>query len=91
VKVTIIATGFGGAVMEPPVQVLPREQFFAERAGGGDPESEVPPGTGVTVASAAPTPIPEPTPEPEPVPEPEPEFEDELDVPAYLRQGKSLS
>ncbi len=91
VKVTIIATGFGGAVMEPPVQVLPREQFFAERAGGGDPESEVPPGTGVTVATAAPTPIPEPTPEPEPVPEPEPEFEDELDVPAYLRQGKSLS
>lgn len=84
VKVTIIATGFGGTIMEPPVQVLPREEFFAERAAGSDPTQNVPQGT---VAAAVPTPAPAPEPEPEP----EPEFEDELDMPAYLRQGKTLS
>ncbi len=81
VKVTIIATGFGGTVMEPVVQVLPREEFFAERPAGSEP----------VTAPATPTPVavtaaPEPTPAPEP--EPVATFEDELDVPAYLRQGK---
>lgn len=85
VKVTIIATGFGGTVMEPPVQVLPREEFFAERPEGSEGAANVVPGAGAPVAVVAPPPVPEPE------PEPEPEFEDEIDVPAYLRQGKTLS
>ena len=91
VKVTIIATRFGGAVMEPEVQALPREEFFAERPAGSDPAGFVTAAVVVArVVEAAPVVAATPEPEPEPEPAPEPEYEDEIEVPAYLRQGKTL-
>ena len=71
---------------EPAIEALPAEDFFAPR----EPGDPLPPSSSATNA-------------PEPViaaPEPEPAmaaagpghtFDDELDVPAYLRQGKLLS
>jgi cell division protein FtsZ len=82
VRVTVIATGFPAApavIRDPAIEALPAEDFFAPR----DP------------AALAPPPLPPAA--PEPVKEPEPvlagashTFDDELDVPAYLRQGKLL-
>jgi cell division protein FtsZ len=78
VKVTVIATGFSKEEdkREPALEVRPPADFFTDR----------PAATPVTV-------IQEPVPEPPP---PAPAaaaniFEDELDVPAYLRQGKLLN
>jgi cell division protein FtsZ len=80
VKVTIIATGFvkEDEKREPAIEVRLAAEFFTERSA-----SPVP----------APAPLPE-TPAPMPIvaaPAPAPVFEDELDVPAYLRQGKLLN
>ena len=82
VRVTVIATGFPPApplIRDPAIEALPAEDFFAPR----DPNA------------VAPAPVVAPAPIPEPVKEPEPvlagashTFDDELDVPAYLRQGK---
>ncbi|HEY4085860.1 MAG TPA: cell division protein FtsZ [Bryobacteraceae bacterium] len=84
VRVTVIATGFPPAppvIRDPAIEALPAEDFFAPR----DPNAP------------APAPVIAPAPVPEPVKEPEPvlagashTFDDELDVPAYLRQGKLL-
>jgi cell division protein FtsZ len=84
VRVTVIATGFPAApsiIRDPAIEALPAEDFFAPR----DP-------------NAAPAPAPAAAPAPESAKEPEPvlagashTFDDELDVPAYLRQGKLLS
>jgi cell division protein FtsZ len=84
VRVTVIATGFPPAppvIRDPAIEALPAEDFFAPR----DPNA------------APPAPVVAPAPVPEPVKEPEPvlagashTFDDELDVPAYLRQGKLL-
>jgi cell division protein FtsZ len=76
VKVTIIATGFSRLPAEPAIQALSPSEFFAER-----PETPAPPPAPV----AAPAPVVAAAP-PEPEPQPEHLFEDELDVPAYLRQ-----
>ena len=78
VKVTVIATGFSKEEdkREPALEVRPPADFFTDR----------PAATPVTV-------IQEPVPEP-PLPAPAAAaniFEDELDVPAYLRQGKLLN
>jgi cell division protein FtsZ len=84
VRVTVIATGFPPAppvIRDPAIEALPAKDFFAPR----DPNA------------APPAPVAAPAPAPEPVKEPEPvhagashTFDDELDVPAYLRQGKLL-
>jgi len=89
VRVTVIATGFPPAPLlprEPAIEALPAEDFFAPR----DPAA-------IAAAAAASVVTPAPAPVPEPVKEPEPvlagashTFDDELDVPAYLRQGKLL-
>jgi cell division protein FtsZ len=81
VRVTVIATGFPApppVIRDPALEALPAADFFAPR----DPNAP---------------PVPMPTVAPEPVKEPEPvlagashTFDDELDVPAYLRQGKLL-
>jgi cell division protein FtsZ len=86
VRVTVIATGFPAAppvIRDPAIEALPAKDFFAPR----DPNAAV----------AAPAPVIAPAPAPEPVKEPEPvlagashTFDDELDVPAYLRQGMLL-
>lgn len=81
VKVTVIATGF-----------TPENAPVAERRGSVVPVVRVQPQ------------LPEPEPEPEPIVEPEPETEpalaadaepmldmDDLDTPAYLRQGRLLN
>jgi cell division protein FtsZ len=83
VRVTVIATGFPAPpplIRDPAIEALPAEDFFAPR----DPN-----------AAPAPAPPPVAVTAPEPVKEPEPvlagashTFDDELDVPAYLRQGK---
>jgi cell division protein FtsZ len=81
VKVTVIATGFPPAedtrvsVIEPK----PAHEFFAERA-----PLAAEPIAGAPVAPAHP-PVPA---QPEYA---EPAFDEELDVPAYLRQGKLLN
>lgn len=80
VKVTIIATGFGGPQLEPVVQVLPREEFFAER-NGGDPQSAQP--GAMHPVQAAPPPAAPPA-------EPMLQFDDEIDVPAYLRHKPTV-
>jgi cell division protein FtsZ len=83
VKVTIIATGFENEKeeekREPAIERLPASDFFTDRP----------------VVAAAPAPASAPQPEP-PAPQqaaatPPAVFEDELDVPAYLRQGKLLN
>lgn len=85
VKVTVIATGFPVAheLTVPAIEALPPGEFFAARQSGemaAHPEAEFVP--------EAPLPL---------APEPaldavmaaaEEVYEDELDVPAYLRQGK---
>ena len=84
-RVTVIATGFPPAPLlprEPAIEALAAEDFFAPR----DPNA--------AAAAAAPPAPPAP---PVTAAEPEPvlagashTFDDELDVPAYLRQGKLL-
>jgi cell division protein FtsZ len=83
VKVTIIATGFAKMeeVREPALEVLPASDFFADRTQGSNPASDI-----VAPLIHAREVIPEPLP-----PEPAPVYEEDLDVPAYLRQGKLLN
>jgi cell division protein FtsZ len=80
VKVTVIATGFAKEEekREPAIEARPAADFFSERPA----------------ESVTPAPAPAPAVEPPPVEAPAmaaPVFEDELDVPAYLRQGKLLN
>ena len=77
VKVTVIATGFARQTdtREPSIEAVPPSAFFAERSEQA--AMAAPP------APAIPDPIPEPM--------PAAVFEDDLDVPAYLRQGKMLN
>ena len=77
VKVTIIATGFTKPedLRESVIQPKPPSEFFSER----------PPEPVHVVA------VPEPAEEPRPAAAAGPIFEEELDVPAYLRQGKLLN
>jgi cell division protein FtsZ len=82
VKVTIIATGFSRPEpkREPVVETKPAAEFFADRPA--EPATHVP-------VHATPAPM-------SPVDEPaamtaQSVFEEELDVPAYLRQGKLLN
>jgi cell division protein FtsZ len=80
VKVTVIATGFEPVLeyREPALTALPPGDFFSDRPAG----SEAPAGSPVAAAmSAAPKP-------PEEAP---PVYDEDLDVPAYLRQGKLLN
>jgi cell division protein FtsZ len=79
VKVTVIATGFPPAVDTRPsqIEVKPAAEFFAERA----PES----------SAAAPVALEPALPAAQDPSLFEPVFEEELDVPAYLRQGKLLN
>ncbi len=78
VKVTVIATGFEPVqeVVEPAITVLPPSEFFAERPAGSEPAAAPP----VALTAAAR--------EPE---EAAPVYDEDLDVPAYLRQGKLLN
>jgi cell division protein FtsZ len=88
VRVTVIATGFPPPAppeREAVIEAVPTEDFFKPREPG-DPLPAVP---------AAAAPVQEPL-----IAQPEPAmaaaggghtFDDELDVPAYLRQGKLLS
>jgi cell division protein FtsZ len=80
VKVTVIATGFASAeeCRDGAIEIRTANEFFAERSLSQPAH----------VASAAPG--PEPHPEPSPT-NGAPVFEEELDVPAYLRQGKLLN
>jgi cell division protein FtsZ len=84
VKVTVIATGFR---MQTPLLDAAREAKPAFM-------SQMPPAPAPVVAAAAP---PEPPPIPEPAPVEEPTIVplaldlDDLDTPAYLRQGKHLN
>jgi cell division protein FtsZ len=77
VKVTVIATGFAKQTdtRGPLIEAVPASAFFAERSEQA--AMAAPP------APATPDPIPEPM--------PAAVFEDDLDVPAYLRQGKMLN
>jgi cell division protein FtsZ len=80
VKVTVIATGFvkEEEKRDPAIEARPAADFFSERA----------------VEAAAPVAPVAPVVEParvEAPPAAAPVFEDELDVPAYLRQGKLLN
>jgi cell division protein FtsZ len=77
VKVTVIATGFAkqSDMRDPLIEAVPASAFFAERS---EPAAMAAP-----PAPAIPDPIPEPM--------PAAVFEDDLDVPAYLRQGKMLN
>ena len=79
VKVTIIATGFAQMeeTREPALEALPASDFFGERAAGA-----AMPVVGQAPVAAAGLPV---------AAEAEPVYEDDLDVPAYLRQGKLLS
>jgi cell division protein FtsZ len=78
VKVTIIATGFSKPEgrREPIMESRQASDFFAERP----PE-----------AAYAPAPVPASLAEPVAVAAAASVFEEELDVPAYLRQGKLLN
>jgi cell division protein FtsZ len=80
VKVTVIATGFTPLEerQDATIEIRTVNEFFAERQAA-EP---------VHVVSAGVT--PEPHPEP-PIANGAPVFEEELDVPAYLRQGKLLN
>ncbi|MDP9054439.1 MAG: cell division protein FtsZ [Acidobacteriota bacterium] len=79
VKVTVIATGFTSAPekIQPAAETKPPVEFFTERA----PE---------TAPVLPPPVIHEPLEEPMPLAAASP-YEEELDVPAYLRQGKLLN
>jgi len=84
VKVTVIATGFIPAAdrRESLIEAKPPMDFFAERAHETVPASApapAPPAAAPTVTHAAEQAVFEPV------------FEEELDVPAYLRQGKLLN
>jgi cell division protein FtsZ len=85
VKVTVIATGFPVVqpVIESAIEALPPHEFFSPR------EAELVENPPSIAAVAAPG--PEPEAEAEVVMAAEAEYEDELDVPAYLRQGKLVS
>jgi len=84
VKVTVIATGFVPAadIRESLIEAKPPMDFFAERSHETVPASAPappPPAVSPTVTHAAEQAAFEPV------------FEEELDVPAYLRQGKLLN
>jgi len=84
VKVTVIATGFPVTepVIESAIEALPPHEFFTPREGE---LVEHPPAVAVET-------VPAPEPKAEVVmAAAEAEYEDELDVPAYLRQGKLVS
>lgn len=78
VKVTVIATGFApvDSIREPVIEVRSRDEFFSDR----EPEP---------AAQPAATPVPPPV--EELIVMAAPAFEEELDVPAYLRKGKMLN
>jgi len=81
VKITVIATGFAKEEerREPIFEARPAADFFVERPAAAAPAA----------APAPPSAVAEPEPEPEPAAAAPPQvFEDDLDVPAYLRQGK---
>jgi cell division protein FtsZ len=80
VKVTIIATGFAKVeeFREPAIEALPASDFFADRSGAAEP--------GVARAMTARESVAE-----SPLPDAAPVYDDDLDVPAYLRQGKLLN
>ncbi|HKD07217.1 MAG TPA: cell division protein FtsZ [Bryobacteraceae bacterium] len=81
VKITVIATGFAKEEerREPIFEARPAADFFVERPAASAPAA----------APAPPSAVAEPEPEPEPAAAAPPQvFEDDLDVPAYLRQGK---
>jgi cell division protein FtsZ len=85
VKITIIATGFAKEEerrepMFEPSRPVAASDFFVERAAAPAPSAPHP----------APV-IQEPAPVPEMPAAAAPVFEDDLDVPAYLRQGKLLN
>ena len=85
VKITVIATGFAKEEerREPIFEARPVSEFFVERPAAAGPTPATP-----AVAAA----VAEPEPEPEPVAAVAAQvFEDDLDVPAYLRQGKLLN
>jgi cell division protein FtsZ len=86
VKVTIIATGFVKPedTRETALEALPASDFFAERAASGSEPAVTAPPAAVVVPPA-------PVAEPLPAIEAAPIFEEDLDVPAYLRQGKMLN
>jgi cell division protein FtsZ len=82
VKVTVIATGFPKAVdtRESLIEVKPPVDFFADRTSSS--------GEAMAAAPPAAEPVSPATVDPGLF---EPVFEEELDVPAYLRQGKLLN
>ena len=83
VKVTVIATGF----QPEPAPVADTRAAFAASAGVSAPAAEV-----FVPAAAAPAAAPEPEPQPTPIAESEPVLDlDDLDTPAYLRQGRLLN
>jgi cell division protein FtsZ len=85
VKITVIATGFAKEEerREPIFETRPATDFFTERSAAAAPSPTVP---------AAPATVAEPEPAAETVAAVPPQvFEDDLDVPAYLRQGKLLN
>lgn len=84
VKVTVIATGFAKpeeAKPEPVLQPQPAAEFFTVRAEATAPTEPV-------IVEHLPLMAPPPEPEMPHIAMP---FEDELDIPAYLRQGKLLN
>jgi cell division protein FtsZ len=83
VKVTVIATGFARAedLREAAIEIKPAADFFADRAGEKVAAAGMPAAAVAEPAVAA-------TPDNSAF---EPVFEEELDVPAYLRQGKLLN
>jgi cell division protein FtsZ len=85
VKVTVIATGFPPppTLTTPAIEPLPANEFFAPR--DAEPVAPPPvrePAAAVLIEPELPTHVQMAD---------EPEYEDELDVPAYLRQGKLVS
>jgi cell division protein FtsZ len=85
VKITVIATGFAKEEerREPIFEVRPGTDFFAERAAAAAASPAAP---------AVPAAVAEAEPEPEHAAAVAPQvFDDDLDVPAYLRQGKLLN
>jgi cell division protein FtsZ len=83
VKVTIIATGFVRVeeTRAPAIEALPASDFFADRPAGSEPAAPV----------ITPPVVRDPVAEPLPAMEADPIYEEDLDVPAYLRQGKLLN
>jgi cell division protein FtsZ len=84
VKVTVIATGFTKRedARESLVEPKPASEFFAERGAETGWVEPVPPSVHPVVEAPAAR---------EPILSAAPVFEEELDVPAYLRQGKLLN